>query len=163
MTFDGRDATPSGSEQDAREWLVDSLHRDWLDISRRISHGEDERTELTRGVDLKQIGAALRAFANSSGGVLVLGVEDSGLGVHWIEVAAQRGYEPMRHRGRVYVRRGRASVEPSPSQLQELLNRFGYVFTEEQIVASAGLRHIDTARFDEFMGRLGIETRVRRV
>ncbi|MFO0001672.1 MAG: transcriptional regulator, partial [bacterium] len=37
--------------------------------------------------------------------------------VHWIEVARVRGPEPLRCRGRVLVRRGRASVDPSATEL----------------------------------------------
>ena len=48
--------------------------------------------------------------------------------VHWIEVRNQsRGYEPFAYRGRYWVRRGRSSVAPSPSELQELMNSFGLV------------------------------------
>ncbi len=43
--------------------------------------------------------------------------------VHWIDVRRhQRGYEPFMYDGRFWVRRGRATVAPSPSELQELLN-----------------------------------------
>jgi predicted HTH transcriptional regulator len=41
--------------------------------------------------------------------------------IHWIEVPYLRGLEPLRSHGRVLVRRGRASVEPSASELQDLL------------------------------------------
>ena len=106
------------------------------------------------------------AFANTEGGLLILGVEDSkevtgvkedtervqerltaflqtGCSapvhartgrheepagwVHWIEIPRQRGFEPLRYDGRVWIRRGRSSVEPSPTELQELYNAFGYI------------------------------------
>ncbi len=166
------------------------------DILQRIAGGENAFTEFKRGIDLKRIGPALSAFANSEGGLLVLGVSDDGgiLGVkenpetvserltgflqsglnspvnarlsrlevgsawiHWIEVAPQRGYEPIRFNGRVFVRRGRASVEPSPPELQELYNRFGYVLTEEQTVAETGPDDIEKEAFRRFMEKLGID------
>lgn len=49
---------------------------EWPDIRKRIQAGEDQHTEFKRGVDLRQIGPALSAFANSEGGVLLLGVDD---------------------------------------------------------------------------------------
>lgn len=167
------------------------------DIVERIRAGEDERTEFKRGAEPKQIGPAISAFANSEGGLLVLGVDDGGqvVGVneaaekvserltaflqsglsspvnarlgrhedsakrwlHWIEVPSQRGFEPIRHSGRVYVRRGRASVEPSPSELRELYNRFGYILTEEQSIARSGVDDIQRDAFERFMRRLGID------
>ncbi|MBN1612189.1 MAG: putative DNA binding domain-containing protein, partial [Polyangiaceae bacterium] len=169
---------------------------DWPEVVHRIGAGEDEHTEFKRDVDLWSLGPALAAFANSRGGLVVVGVNDnqtivgvkdrsetvserltdflqSGLSaplnaqlgrhedangwVHWIEVPAQRGYEPIRHHGRVYVRRGRASVEPSPSELQELYNRFGYVLTEEQTVMGTSSDAIDRASFERYMNRVGID------
>ena len=44
--------------------------------------------------------------------------------------------------GRFWVRRGRATVAPSPSELQELLNAFGFVLTEQQIIPTAALDDI---------------------
>lgn len=167
------------------------------DILERIRAGEDERTEFKRSADSKLLGPAISAFANSDGGVLILGVEDDGritgvrepaekvserltdflqsglsspvnarLGrhedsatrwVHWVEVPSQRGFEPIRHRGRVYVRRGRSSVEPSSSELRELYNRFGYILTEEQSVAGTSVSDIHRDSFERFMRRLGID------
>ena len=131
---------------------------DWRDIKARIESGEGPNTEFKRGLgDLSAIGGTICAFANSDGGIVIIGVSDSGeiLGAredadvvqerltsflhtgfgapvsarlgrrevsggwaHWIEVPRQRGFEPMRYAGRVWIRRGRASVEPSPSKLQ---------------------------------------------
>ena len=52
---------------------------DWLDILRRIEAGEDARTEFKRGLgDLSSVGRTLCAFANEEGGLLVLGVDNSG-------------------------------------------------------------------------------------
>lgn len=169
---------------------------EWSDIFQRIAAGEDEATELKRGLELKQIGPALAAFANGDGGLVVLGVDDartvvgvkqppeavaekltsflhSGLSaplnarlgreqteagwVHWIEVPRQRGFEPFKHGGVVYVRRARSSVEPSPSELQELYNTFGYVVTEEQAVGGTGVGDLDIGAFERFMARLGVD------
>ncbi len=42
--------------------------------------------------------------------------------VHWIEVPRLRGFEPLHYRGRVWTRRERSRVQPSPTELQELYN-----------------------------------------
>jgi len=172
---------------------------EWPDIRKRIEAGEDLHTEFKRGVgDLKDVGKAICAFANTEGGVVILGVDDagsvvavkedpekvqerltgflqsgcsspvsarcgyredpSGRGVHWIEVARQRGFEPLRYNGRVWVRRARSSVEPSPTELQELYNSFGYILTEERAIEAAGTADIDLAAFRSYLRRLGLET-----
>ena len=135
---------------------------EWPEILQRIEAGEDEETEFKRGLgDLSAIGRAVCAFANTGGGVIILGVTDSqsiiGVNedadsvqerlqtflrtecsapvsgqcgrhedpngwVHWIEVSHQDAPEPLRYDGRVWVRRACSSVEPSPSELQELYN-----------------------------------------
>lgn len=170
----------------------------WLDILKRIEAGENERTELKRGLgDLKAIGRAICAFANTAGGVIVLGVDDSAsiVGVkedadkvqerltsflqsgcsspvsarsgrhedpqgwvHWIEVPRQRGFEPLRYNGRVWVRRERSSVEPSPTELQELYNAFGYILTEERSIQAANAGDIDLDAFRSYLKALGLET-----
>lgn len=170
---------------------------DWLDILEHIKEGEDERTELKRGLgNLRSIARAIAAFANTEGGLVVVGVDDDGtiigvredpesaserltsflqsglsapvqakLGrhqdpqgwVHWVEVPHQRGYEPLRHEGRVYVRRGRASVEPSPAELQDLYNLFGYILTEERAIDAAGVEAIDVQTFQAYLNRLGLD------
>ena len=51
---------------------------EWLDILERVGLGEGRYTEFKRGLgDLSEIGRAICAFANSEGGVIVLGVETS--------------------------------------------------------------------------------------
>ena len=140
---------------------------EWRDVRRRIEAGEDRRTEFKRGLgDLSAIGRAMCAFANTEGGVIIVGGDDSrgvtgvredaervqerltsflqtGCSqpvhartgrreepagwVHWIDVPRQRGFEPLRYDGRVWVRRERSSVEPSATELQELYNAFGYI------------------------------------
>ena len=46
---------------------------EWLDVLRRIEAGEDAGTEFERGLgDLSDIGKAICAFGNGSGGLLVL-------------------------------------------------------------------------------------------
>jgi len=171
---------------------------DWLNILERINAGEDEHTEFKRGPgDLKSIGRAIAAFANTEGGLVVLGVDNdtqdivgvkedaesvserltsflqSGLSgpvqarlgrrhdpkgwVHWIEIPRQRGFEPLRHEGRVFVRRGRANVEPSPAELQDLYNMFGYIVTEERAIDAAGIDAIDVDAFRAYLERLGLD------
>ena len=132
---------------------------EWLDILHRVEAGEDRHSEFKRGLDLSAIGKAICAFANSEGGVIVLGVtnareivgvrgdseqvqerltsflhtgcstpvsarterhQDPRGWVHWVEIPRQRGFEPLRYDGRVWIRRERSSVEPSPTELQEL-------------------------------------------
>ena len=78
--------------------------------------------------------------------------------VHWIEVPRQPGLEPLRYDGRVWVRRARSSVEPSPSELQELYNDFGYILTEERSIQAATSNHIDLARFRAYLRALGLDT-----
>lgn len=135
---------------------------EWPEILQRIEAGEGEETEFKRGLgDWSAIGRAVCAFANTGGGVVILGVTDSqsiiGVNedvdsvrerletflrtgcsapvsgqcgchedpngwVHWIEVAHQDEPEPLRYDGRVWIRRECSSVEPSPSELQELYN-----------------------------------------
>ncbi len=171
---------------------------EWIEILTRIQIGESQSTEFKRGLgDLSAVGKAICAFANSDGGVLILGVDDAQkiVGVkedvekvrerltsflhtgcsapvsartgchkdpkgwvHWIEVPRQRGFEPLRYDGRVWVRRERSSVEPSPSELQELYNIFGYILTEERAIQPATSRHIDLQGFREYLQALGFQT-----
>lgn len=77
--------------------------------------------------------------------------------VHWIEVAKMRGPEPLRLRGRVFVRRGRSSVEPGASELQELYNVFGLVFTEERMIPGTTPTDVDEAFFRAYLKRKGID------
>ena len=51
---------------------------EWLDILRRIESGESEQTEFKSGLDLGSIGPAVCAFANTEGGIVVLGVNNAG-------------------------------------------------------------------------------------
>ena len=78
--------------------------------------------------------------------------------VHWLEVLRNRGPEPLRYDRRYYIRRERSNVEPSPSELQELFNVFGFVLTEGQIIEAAGVRDIDIEEFRSFQRRRGFET-----
>ena len=51
---------------------------DWPEILQRIEAGEDEETEFKRGLgDPSAIGRAVCAFANTQGGVVILGVTNS--------------------------------------------------------------------------------------
>ena len=77
--------------------------------------------------------------------------------IHWIEVPRIRGPEPLRYRGRFYIRRERSSVEPSPAELQELFNSFGFVFTEAQTVGWTDASDIDMSVFRSFLEAHGFE------
>jgi len=174
---------------------------DWPSVLQRIDAGESHRTEFKRGLgDLSAIGKAISAFANSEGGVVVLGVtdsgeilgvkedtervqerltsflqsgcsapvtaylgrhEDSGRWVHWVEVPRQRGFEPMKYEGRVWIRRARSTVEPSPTELQELYNAFGYILTEERVIQDSTPSHVDNDAFLSYLQSLGFDTESR--
>ena len=64
----------------------------------------------------------------------------------------------MRCDGRVWIRRERSSVEPSPTELQDLYNTFGYILTEERAIQDATESHIDFAFFRTYLNRLGFDT-----
>ena len=53
---------------------------EWADVLRRIEAGEGRTTEFKRevGNDHSAIGKAICAFANTAGGLIVLGVDDAG-------------------------------------------------------------------------------------
>ena len=78
--------------------------------------------------------------------------------VHWVVVSRHhRGYEPFSYNGRYWIRRVRSTVAPSPSELQELLNSFGLVLTEKQVIATAEASDIDLNAFHSFMQAQGKE------
>ena len=171
---------------------------EWLGVLERIETGEGGTTEFKRGLgDMSAIGRAICAFANTEGGVIILGVDDSQTivgvredaesvqerltaflqtgcsapvsarggrnqdprgWVHWLEVPWQRGLEPLRYDGRVWVRRERSSVQPSPTELQELYNVFGYILTEERSIQAATSADVDLARFRAYLRALGLDT-----
>ena len=84
--------------------------------------------------------------------------ETEGGWVHWIDVHRhQRGYEPFSCDGRFWIRRGRSTGAPSPSALQELLNAFGLVLTEKQIIPSATVDDIDFGAVRAFMRAQGLD------
>ncbi len=79
--------------------------------------------------------------------------------VHWIDVPRQpRGFEPFSYDGRFWIRRGRSTVAPSSSELQELFNTFGLVLTEQQVIPSATANDIDLNTFHSFMRAQGKHT-----
>ena len=82
---------------------------------------------------------------------------EAGRDLHWLEIPRSRGPEPLRRGGRFYVRRGRASVEPSPAELQELFNVFGFVVTEEQLVPASSVDDVDPRAFRLFLERQGFD------
>lgn len=77
--------------------------------------------------------------------------------VHWIEVDRMRGPQPLSYKGRLWVRRGRASVEPEATELQELYNVFGLVLTEERVIPDTSVDDIDPSAFRTFMARRGVD------
>ena len=172
---------------------------EWADLLQRIEAGENRNTEFKREFegDLSGIGKAICAFANGTGGLIVVGIDDAGAvvglnadphavherltnllqsgcsapvmarcgrnevengWVHWIQVPRIRGLEPLRCDGRYYIRRERSSVEPSPQELQELFNAFGFVFTENQMVRWTSAGDIDMNAFRSFVLAQGLET-----
>lgn len=171
---------------------------EWTDVRKRIEAGEGRTVEFKTGFDTGKIGPAVCAFANTDGGVVILGVGDSGriVGgardpdtvherltaflsdgfnfpvtvrcgkhrgpegwVHWIHVLRQRNPEPMRYRDVAWVRRERSSVRPSPSELQELHNQFGFVMTEEQILRTAAMEDLDEESFRRHLRNQGFGMR----
>ena len=169
---------------------------EWSDVEARIEAGDNPYTEFKRMLEFRQVGRAICGFANTDGGVLVLGVDDGGafvgiagdaqsveerltnhlqngcsapvranIGrhpygsaqVYWVDVPRQRGFEPLRQDGRVWVRRERSTVEPSPMELQELYNAFGFVLTEEQTIPPANPSDIDLQVFRTYLARQGFE------
>ena len=171
---------------------------EWTEVLNRIAAGEDQHTEFKPHFkDRSAVGRAICAFANTEGGLIILGVSDnqqiigvaedsekvqerltsflqSGCSspvsarigrhqdpkgwVHWLEVPRQRGFEPMRYDGRVWVRRARSSVEPSPTELQDLYNIFGYILTEERTIGAATASDLDLESFQSYLRSLGIDT-----
>lgn len=168
---------------------------EWLEVINRIDAGESRVTEFKSSFEKDAVGRAICAFANSEGGVVILGVDDSGritgVGeepdalhervtsflqsgcsapvtatygrhktpsgwVHWIAVPQLRGPEPLRHKGRFWIRRERSSVEPSPSELQEMFNVFGFYLTESQVIMSADIDAIDSRLFRDFLRSRGL-------
>lgn len=110
-------------------------------------------------IDLQERLTSLLQTGCSSPVSARLGQHDDAAGtVHWIQVPRQRSYEPLRCGGRVFVRRERSSVEPSPQELQDLYNTFGYVLTEERAIGAADVGHIDGGAFREYLKALGLET-----
>ena len=53
---------------------------EWPEVLQRIDRGEDRTTEFKRelGSDLSRLGKTICAFANTDGGLVVLGVDDTG-------------------------------------------------------------------------------------
>ncbi len=78
---------------------------------------------------------------------------EAGAWVHWIDVRRYRGPEPLRSGRRILVRRGRSSVEPSPFELQELFNTFGFILTTEQAIPESGPDDLDLRIFRRFLER----------
>ena len=178
--------------QARRNSAFGSARKKWPEILKRMEQGEGARTEFRRGLESpRQISKALCAFANGSGGLLVLGVDDTGTmvgvseneemvqerltnslqsgcnnpitatsgdfraepgRVHWVEAFRQQGeHESFSKNGQFWVGRGRSTVRPFPSELQELFNAFGLVLTERQVIPSATVKDIDLDSFRSFM------------
>ena len=60
--------------------------------------------------------------------------------------------------GHARIRRKRSSVGPSPTELQELRDTFGYILTEESAIPGATPAHIDPDAFRSCLQRLGFDT-----
>lgn len=168
----------------------------WQDVQDAIAHGEGTRVEFKAKLALDRIKEAVCAFANSEGGVIILGVADdrqpiglegdpehvqetltnllqSGLSapaqgfigyqqvegkyIHWLEVPRQRGPMPLDVQGRIRVRRGRSNHAPGGAELQDLLNNFGFVLTEEQLVPGTTPDDIDQRTFFQWLRELGVD------
>ena len=174
------------------------MNPDWESVRRSIEEGEGQRIEFERELgNLSGVGRAICAFANTQGGLVIVGVDDAGElrgvreapatvrerltgflqsgcstpvpatcgmektpdgWVHWVRVPRVRGFEPIRHQGRFWVRRPRSSVEPSSTELQELFNTFGFVMTEQQVIPAGAIADIDISAFRAFMRAKGFET-----
>ncbi len=77
--------------------------------------------------------------------------------VHWIQVERHnRGYLPFSFDGRFWIRRSRSTVAPSDSELQELFNVFGSVYTELRVIAAATQHDINMDVFFSFMRSQGL-------
>jgi len=64
----------------------------WEEVLKRMESGESEETEFKRGLgDMSAVGKALCAFANTRGGLLVLGADDAGRVVGVAEDAGSVG------------------------------------------------------------------------
>ncbi len=168
----------------------------WDEVRQRIGAGESRTVEFKLGFDTRKVGPAACAFANSDGGIVVMGVSDAGgiVGVpkdphevheeltnllntgfnlpltasygrhprgngwvHWIHVPRQRNWEPKQYRDVAWVRRERSSVRPSPEELQDLYNAFGFVKTEERLLTGAGVHDLDDHRFRQYLSGRGLE------
>jgi len=124
---------------------------------------DDDRTIAGVDADPDDVQERLTSLLHTGCGKPITaqcGRRDTGRGwVHWIDVHRhQRGYEPFSHDGRFWIRRGRATAAPSPSELQELLNAFGFVLTERQVVPSAGVDDVDFGAVRAFMRAQGLDT-----
>ena len=114
---------------------------------------EDEERVQERLTSFLQSGCSVPVSARSGRH------EDPNGWVHWIDVPRQpRGFEPLHHDGRFWIRRGRASVPPSPTERQELFNDFGFVLTEEQVIRAATIDDIDHHAFRTYMRAQGLNT-----
>ena len=49
-------------------------------------------------------------------------------------------------------------MEPSPTELQELYNTFGYILTEDRAIHDATIDHVDLRSFHSYLSRLGFDT-----
>ena len=121
---------------------------------------EDDGTIAGISEDPEKIQERLTSFLqNGCGAPLVADVGRHRHGrrwVHWVAVAAQgRRGGPFQLDGRYWIRRGRATVAPSLSELQELFNRFAVVITEEQVIAGTTIDDIDIGAFRDFKRQQG--------
>ena len=66
---------------------------EWSEVLEHVAAGEDPKTEFRSRFDKDAVGKAICAFANSEGGVAVLGVDDAGaiIGVRESPESLQEG------------------------------------------------------------------------
>lgn len=80
--------------------------------------------------------------------------------MEWLDVLRwTEGGEDARTEFKLSFRdRSAVGVEPSPAELQDLFNNFGYVLTEEQVIGSATSEDISPGAFRSYLRALGIDT-----
>ena len=121
---------------------------------------EDDGAIVGIGGDPDEVQERLTSFLhNGCGAPLVADVgrhRHEGHWVHWVALGPQgkRG-GPFQRDGRYWIRRGRATVAPSHSELQELFNHFAVVITEEQIIFGTTIDDIDVSAFRDFKRKQG--------
>lgn len=124
-----------------------------VDDERRLV-GVDKDPDLVQEKLTSLLQSGLNAPVRASSGCHQA---ENGVWIHWLEVRRYRGPEPLRHGRRTLVRRGRASVEASPYELQELFNTFGFILTAEQVIPDSSPEDLDARIVRKFLERQGLD------